>query len=106
MSLRVSMSSPLISACSGLMYSGVPIICRKLREQRLFGQSLIGRLGDAEVDDLGNGLAVVQRHQHVGRFEIAMNDSLLMRVLHRLANVTKSSSRCLGTQLVLRRSTP
>lgn len=27
--LRVSMSSPLISACSGLMYSGVPRICEK-----------------------------------------------------------------------------
>ncbi len=29
MSLRVSTSSPLISACSGLMYSGVPIIWAK-----------------------------------------------------------------------------
>ena len=29
MSLRVSTSRPLSSACSGLMYSGVPIICAK-----------------------------------------------------------------------------
>ena len=28
MSLRVSMSSPDISTCSGDMYAGVPIICR------------------------------------------------------------------------------
>ena len=40
MSLRVSMSRPLNSACSGDMYSGVPIICCELREQRLVGQPL------------------------------------------------------------------
>ena len=47
------------SACSGLMYSGVPIIWPMLGEERLLGQPLLGRLGDAEVDDLGHRLAVV-----------------------------------------------
>ena len=86
MSLRVSTSSPLISACSGLMYSGVPTICAKLREQRLLGQLLAGRLGDAEVDHLGHRHAVVQRDQDVRRLEVAVDDPLLMRVLDRLAD--------------------
>ena len=87
MSLRVSMSSPLISACSGLMYSGVPIICAKRGEQRLVGQLLAGRLGDAEVDDLRHRRAVVQRHQDVRRLEVAVDDALLVGVLHGLADL-------------------
>ena len=86
MSLRVSMSSWFSSACSGLMYSGVPTIWPKLGEQRLLGQLLAGRLGHAEVDHLGDRLAVVQRDQHVRRLEVAVDDPLLMGVLHRLAD--------------------
>ena len=34
----------------------------------------------------GTALVVVLRHQHVGGLEIAMNDPLLMGVLHGLAD--------------------
>ena len=44
------------------------------------------RLGDAEVDHLGHGRAVVQRDQHVGGLEVAVDDPLLVRVLHGLAD--------------------
>ncbi len=42
MSLRVSMSRPLISACSGLMYAGVPIICRcSVKSVRVVSSALV-----------------------------------------------------------------
>jgi hypothetical protein len=52
----------------------------------LIGQSLLGRLGDAEVDDFRHTPAIDQGHQHVGGLEVAMDDPLLMGVLHRLAD--------------------
>ena len=55
MSVRVSMSSPDISACSGLMYAGVPIACPNAVNERLLRQPLPGGLRDAEVDDLRHG---------------------------------------------------
>src|SRR5438477_12326943 len=86
MSLRVSTPRALISACSGLMYSSVPTIGAVLREQGPLGQLLLGRLGDAEVDHLGDRLAVVERDHDVGRLDVAMDDPLLMCVLDRLAD--------------------
>lgn len=53
------------------------------RCQGPLGQSLAERLGDAEVDDLGYGLAVIRGDQHVRWFDIAMNHALLVGVLHR-----------------------
>ena len=46
-------------------------------------KSPAGCLGDAEVDHLGHRLAVLQGDQNIAGFEIAMNDSLLMRMLDR-----------------------
>ena len=40
----------------------------------------------AEVDHLGHRLAVVQRHQHVGGLDVAVDDPLLVGVLDRLAD--------------------
>jgi hypothetical protein len=60
---------------------------RVLREQRLLGQLGAGRLGDAEVDHLRHRHAVVQRHQHVARLDVAMDDALVVRVLDRLADL-------------------
>ena len=87
MSLRVSMSRPLNSACSGLMYSGVPTICAKPVKSVLSVSCCPSRLGDAEVDHLDDRHAVVQRHQHVRGLEVAVDDALLVGVLHRLADV-------------------
>ncbi len=46
-------------------------------------------LGDAEVDDLGDGRTVVQRYQDVRGLQVAVNDAFLMGVLHGLAYVEK-----------------
>ena len=54
--------------------------------QRLVGQWRAGRLGDAEVDHLGNRLAVVERDQDVRRLQVAVDDSLLVGVLHGLTD--------------------
>ncbi len=43
--------------------------------------------GDAEVDDLRHRVAVLLRHQDVRGFEVAVDDSFLMGVLHRLAEL-------------------
>src|SRR5262249_6197292 len=52
----------------------------------LVGQRLLDRLGDAEVDDLRERLALVPRDQDVGRLDVAVDDALLVGVLDRLAD--------------------
>ena len=61
----------------------------KVREQRLVGEPLAGGLGNAEVNHLGHRRAVVDRDENVRRLEVAMNDSLLVRVLNGLADLHK-----------------
>ena len=53
--------------------------------ERLLGQLLAHRLGDAEVDDLGHRPDVMHFDQHVTGLEIAVDHALLMRVLHAVA---------------------
>ena len=60
-----------------------------LREQGPLGQSRRAgthRLGHAEVDHLGDRLAVVERDHHVGRLDVAVDDPLLVGMLDCLAN--------------------
>ena len=54
MSVRVSMSWLVISACSGLMYSGVPIELAAARVKIVFSvrRCWVTCLGDAEVNHL------------------------------------------------------
>ena len=59
----------------------------ELGEHRPFGQLLGRGLGHAEVDDLGDGPAVVFGHQHVRGLEVAVDDAFLMGVLDGLADV-------------------
>ena len=61
-------------------------MCENNVMNRCRREPLIERLGNAEIDDLGNGRSFVHGHQHVRRLEIAMDDPLLMCVLNRLAN--------------------
>ena len=56
---------------------------------------MIGGLGQAEVDDLGHGLAVDLGHQDVRGLQVAVDDGLLVGVLHAVAD--------LGEQLQPRR---
>ena len=69
-------------------------------EQGLFGKFLVGRLGDAEVDDLGDGIAVVQGDHDVGGFDITVNDAFLMGVLDGLTNGDEEFQAFLGRQFV------
>ncbi len=57
-----------------------------MSEHRLFDQPLTDRLGDAEVDDLRNGLVVVAGDKDVRWFQIPVNDSFLMSVLDRITD--------------------
>jgi hypothetical protein len=55
----------------------------EFREEGSLGQPVIDRLGDAEVDDLRDGPPVlVDSDQDVGRLEVAVDDGLLVGVLH------------------------
>ena len=76
----------------------------KLGEHRLLGELLAGRLGHAEVDHLGHGPAVVACDQHVRRFEIAVNDAFLVRVLHRLADLDEQFEPLVDRQVVAGRN--
>jgi hypothetical protein len=58
----------------------------KLREHRSLSQPLGGCFGHAKIDDLRHGSIVVLRDQDIRGLYVAMNDSLLMRVLHRSAD--------------------
>ncbi len=62
---------------------------REVSKERFVRERLCRRLGDAEVDDFRHGTCIVLRDEQIRRLEIAMNDSLLMRMLHRVAHVDK-----------------
>jgi hypothetical protein len=49
-------------------------------------ERLVHRLGQAKVDHLRHRPVVVPADQQVGRLQVAVNDPLLVGVLHRLAN--------------------
>jgi hypothetical protein len=48
---------------------------------------LADRFGDSEVNDLRLANAVLLGHEHVGRLQVAMDDSLLVRMLDRSAHL-------------------
>ena len=58
-----------------------------LREERPLGQPMARRLGDAEVDHLRDGHAVMKRDHHVGGLQVAVDDALRVRVVHGPAHV-------------------
>ena len=67
------------------MYVGVPTIAPVSR-QALVGEAEFGRLGDPEVDDLRRRPAVHLGDQHVAGLQVAVDDPLLVGVLHGLAD--------------------
>ena len=74
----------------------------KLREHRLVGQLhfMLDGLGQAKVDYLGNWLPVIKSHQHIGWFDIAMNDSFLVCMLDRLTDRDKQFESFIWRELV------
>ncbi len=86
MSLRVSTSRPLISACSGLMYSGVPIIWAN-RVKSVFSVSRWSiALATPKSITLGTGLPSWSVTSTFDRLDVAVDDPFLMGVLHGLAD--------------------
>ena len=56
-------------------------------------QGFVGQLhlmllgfGESEVDHFGDRLAILSANHHVAGFEVAMNDSFLVSMMHGLAN--------------------
>jgi hypothetical protein len=72
-----------------------------LSEERAVRELRARGLGHAKVDHLGHRPAVVQRDQDIGGFQIAMDDALLMRVLHRLADRHEQLQTLLRRQVFL-----
>ena len=60
----------------------------------------IGGSRNAEVDHLRGGLAVFIGHQHVRRFQIAVDDALLVRVLDRCTHAHHDRHTCTQIELV------
>ncbi len=58
----------------------------KARIDGLLSEGTAGGFGDTEVDDFGNRLVIVQRDQHIRWLDVAVDDSLLMGMLNRLAH--------------------
>ena len=105
MSLRVSMSSWLNSACSGLMYSSVPIIWpNSVNIVRSVSFCAVA-LATPKSITLGTGSAVVLGHQDVRRLEVAVDDALLMGMLDGLADRHEQFQPLAERQLLCRRST-
>ena len=86
MSARVSMSSPEKPACSGDMYSSVPTTAPNCVDSDSSVSLPAVALATPKSITLGTGLAVDERDQDVGRLEVAVDDPLLVGVLHRLAD--------------------
>ena len=73
----------------------------ELRDDGLLGQLLLSGFGDAEVDDLGHRDSVVDGDEDVRGFEVAVNDPLLVRVLHGLTNLQEKLEAFVGRELGL-----
>ena len=73
----------------------------ELRIDRLLDEPPLRRLRHAEINHLRHRLPVVDRHEDVRRLEIAMDDSFLMRVLHRLADGDEQLDALLRGELLL-----
>jgi len=64
--------------------------CHQLRirgVKRFVRQTLLGGLGNSEIDDFGNREAVMHGDHDVRRLEVPMNDSLLMGMLDPVADL-------------------
>ena len=82
------------------MYAGVPIAWPNWVTKVLLGEPLAGGLGDAEVDDLGDGPAVCLGDQDVRGLEVAVDDALLVGVLDGAADRDEEGDAVAGGELV------
>ncbi|HXJ57269.1 MAG TPA: hypothetical protein VNU68_11445 [Verrucomicrobiae bacterium] len=70
----------------------------KTGKQRFFRQALIGRgLGNSKINDFGQRRSVRPcGNQNVGRLDVSMDDSLLVRMLHRFTNLNEKLEALAG----------
>ena len=54
-----------------------------------------------KIDDFRNRLSVLQAHQHVRRFEVAVDDALLMCMLDRMTDFDKQVQSLPGCEAML-----
>jgi hypothetical protein len=81
----------------------VPNEHRECGEECFVGQLLVGRcFGNSKIDHHGQRRAFQRlRHEDIGRLYVAMNDSLLVRVLNGLANVNEKIQSILSGKCIL-----
>ena len=78
MSARAS-SERSPTACSGAMYSGVPLTVMSLGQRG--GARVLGQLDQPEVEHLGDvGLAAPHRDEHVGGLQVAVDQAQAVRL--------------------------
>src|SRR5664280_1478608 len=70
-------------------------------EEGVIGQPSLRGLGDAEINHLGHGHAVVDGDEDVRGLDVAMDDSLLVRVLDDLANLDEQLEPIFSGNFVL-----
>lgn len=72
-----------------------------LREDRRFGEFLLRRFGDPEIDHLWHRAAVVVCDEDIGGFYVPVNNAFLMGVLNGLANLNKELQALADGQMAL-----
>src|SRR5207253_2570260 len=70
-------------------------------EYRLIGQTALRRFSNAEINDFGNRITVMQGHQDIRRLDIAVDNALLMGVLYGAANLHEQLQPFGGGQIML-----
>ena len=71
-------------------------------DQGAFREAVVGGLGDAEVDHLGDEIVAVDRDQYVGRLDVPVDDALLVGMLQGMADWnTKLESLTDGQAVVI-----
>src|SRR5437899_94826 len=102
MSLRVSTSTLVTSACSGLMYAGVPRNCSKAVKTVLsVSRWSVVALAMPKVDHFGHCHAVVNGDQNVRWFDVPVDDPFLVSVLDCVANLHEEVQPLLRGQILL-----
>ncbi len=101
MSLRVSMSRPLNWACSGLMYSGVPIICAKPVKSVLSVSCCPSALATPKSITLTTGTPSCSVTMTFEGFKSRWMMPLWCGVLHGMADVREQRQPLSGGQAVL-----
>jgi hypothetical protein len=100
MSLRVSTSSPPTCACSGLIYGRRAQELLESSEYSLVGQPTCVALAIRN-QSLWEWHAILGSDQHIGRLDVAVDDTFLVRVLHGAADLDEQVQALAVSELLL-----